>query len=273
MMALRCPMTEVTLTTYLCNKGISAIEYSKKDSFEISFTAPSGGNPGTINSALSKTGNAATGLITLQMLKNTDTIACSVYENLDIQYPATFDDYPIISYAIPDSCNWVKAIVNLYGFTCEPDGCFYSQTVRDYGIGGNIPEPPNDTNKELVFHSSDDIETELIQNLIVPGQKLILTYDYLVNGIVITLPAGQLYYDVPWLTSGVITGVSGNPALDDNATFNVLGYFGTEDTDSAQTIACARTDWVEWEVGDWVYVIRNLNQIIPMSVGAYPDGS
>lgn len=251
----------------MCSKKIPGIKVDHHGEFEISLVD---GDPGEITAAISRGGENIEGVITMSLQKDTDSVFCEVYENLEINYPVESIDYPNIWYLTPHQCNWFRANLEVYGMTlCDPETCLFSYTVPPLGVPGDIPVDDS-FNEELVKHPQSEISLDLTENLIAPGQKLILKYYYDTGDSQLVITAGARYYDVPALTTGVILSIPGDVRYDDNVQIYVQGFFG--DNNEPSQVICRRTDWVEWEVGDWVYVLRDFNRICPMQVGPYYDG-
>jgi len=201
-------------------------------------------------------------------------------KSLSITYvpDCAFFDYPVVSFYYPDECRCTDAYIMISGPSRLPGfGEAWAHTYPDpHGV---IPIP-ND--KGAVFPGGASSSHSVTQNAIVPGMRVRMDFHYRINnklmireeGPEIHPPSrgqtGPQYWRVYWdsqeeeiLTGGTIESVDGDDSTD-SCTYTV-------DIEGDSVSGIKRSDWVEWDVGDWVFILKTAGVILPMKIGA--DGS
>ncbi len=145
----------------------------------------------------------------------------------------SYKNHPAIRYNTPDICQWVGSVLD--STTADEK----KTVVASYPDDGGVAE-----GDECLVGTVYDAEQN--QNEIVPGAELKLTH-YL------NCPSpGNIYGggDGKWetiaITGGVITAINGDHSDLDHS-YQVEIY--------DQDIEVWPSDWVDWQVGDWVFVV------------------
>lgn len=155
------------------------------------------------------------------------------------EYEEAFSGYPIINIKHVEDCRWRSTHLKLIG----PERC--GLAGEDYiifypGDGGQIPE-----NKDDVLHAPKESDKAVTQNTIVPGMKLQLVHNY--DGVPGILDTEPIYWCTTCISGGTVELVEGEyGSTDISYKVNVCG----------ETVTCLPTDFVEYAVGDWVFVIK-----------------
>lgn len=165
---------------------------------------------------------------------NTDTP-----EPSDTKTLTTFGTYPALRFDVPELCHWVGTVLDAITdhrttvITAHP------------GDGGHAPDPVHCT-------PGASFGSERSDNQIVPGAILEMTHylDCPHPGNIITATERGKWNTVA-ITGGIITAVNGD--IDDNDHSYQVQIYGVD-------VQCWPSDWVEWEVGDWVFVIASVEE-------------
>ena len=178
---------------------------------------------------------------------------------LDIKYPEYNGDilireYPEITAKNGEHCHWFSTQVLGNGPSrCVGYGCLFVETLANSG-GGEIPDDKNDVFPNLGAENTH----QLTDNQISPGM-LVSVRHYFFNGVdTITDIADSKYYTSPAFTGGIITAIHGSYG-DEDITYTV--------SIEGELAICRSSDWVKWEVGDWVIVLKDEHIIIPSKIG------
>ena len=151
------------------------------------------------------------------------------------------ENYPVVSVFNPDHCHWFLSVLAAVAPPCGVDGCELLTIHVD--APGAIPIP---TDHEAVHSGGGWTDWVIAQNQIAPGMLFTLTA-YFSNGLTIT----PVEIDFEWyctccMTGGEILSINGTYG-DANISYNV-------DVMGVTKVAYP-SDWVQWEVGDWVHLI------------------
>jgi hypothetical protein len=147
---------------------------------------------------------------------------------------------PEITVKHPDHCQWAATWVMLYGpARLGAQGGIHQVTTPDGG--GDIPEDFED-----VHPGGYEASTDVTQNSIVPGMKVANVIDYFNGKNTVKVAADETYWCTACFNGGTVTAVNGSYG-DPAITYDV--------SIEGRTIECTPSDFVEWEVGDWVFVL------------------
>lgn len=154
--------------------------------------------------------------------------------------PVGLKHYITIEIENSDHCHWVGSAILIFGADFNIWGRLFASVQVGPG-GGPCPE-----NKDDVFSGGGTTQFLMTQNQIVPGELVTLKW-YFWNG----QNAVEEYADAEWFctccfTGGEVKAVNGDYG-DTNITYTV-GIQGVNRT-------CIPSDFVEYEVGDWVFVL------------------
>lgn len=157
--------------------------------------------------------------------------------------------FPEIKFYLPDHCAWALTELVCFGPDEIPGGKLLAfVTPAD---GGPIPEPIDSYSKEEAFPGGKWDRIQIIENLPVPGMKIIQRNYFNLKGSYFPQEAGHTYWCPTCIYGGVITEVSGD--YTDPATTYKVKVLG----DGGEHISTVKSsDFVEWAVGDWVYMIK-----------------
>lgn len=225
------------------------------------------------------------GEIIAQLLKENDSRYVCVYgeyltwereETLDATGdPVGLKHYITIEIENPDHCHWIGSAILIFGADFNIFGRLFASV--QVGSGGD----PCPEDKDDVFSGGGQTQFLMTQNQIVPGEAISLK-NYFWDG----QNATEEFVDAEWLctccfTGGEVKAINGDYG-DTDITYTV-GIQGVNRT-------CVPSDFVEYEVGDWVFVLapnstcaecgRKENckegceessnyMILPMKVGSY----
>jgi hypothetical protein len=157
-------------------------------------------------------------------------------------YWGEFESWIIIEFRNPDHCQWILSQLIAYGpLECQgPGDC--PLVLVEVDAPGEIPE-----NKADAHSGGGTTIYQVTQNQIVPGMKIQLTHFFYNGSNTERYDPDFIYYVSPCLTGGLITAVNGD--YDDpniSFTVEVLG----------RTVTAYPSDFVTYEVGDWVYMVK-----------------
>ena len=237
------------ITTYLCDKLCGTVDYEafSGNIDAIEFTDelvktslwPEVSIPGC---------QTAAGKIIAQLLNvNNNRYVCPngnllTWEREEIVYegePVGLEDYITITIENFSHCHWIQSLIKAHGADDSVFGRIFGWV--DVGSGGqDCPEDKDD-----VFSGGGKSRFLMTQNQIVPGELIELRWIFW---------DGQHTEDVPvdskWLCTCCFTG---------GRVISVNGDYG--DVDVTYTVeiqdvhmSCVPSDFVEYEVGDWVFV-------------------
>lgn len=151
------------------------------------------------------------------------------------------DTYPVVHVFNPDHCHWFLSILAAVAPPCDPDGC--ELLIIHVDAPGEIPIP---TDQELVHSGGGWTDWIINQNQIAPGMRFSLMA-YFSNGLTITpIEIDFMWYCTCCMTGGTILSINGTYG-DSDISYNV-DVMG-------ETKTAYPSDWVQWEVGDWVHLI------------------
>jgi uncharacterized protein YkwD len=158
----------------------------------------------------------------------------------ELDYEITADSYITVFYNSPDQCHWVQSTLTIF----LPHTRLLSYTIPG-GYPGLIPEDKDD-----VFSGGGSSISWSFANNGVPGDFLQL-YWIMNNSEVTSLASvAGAYYHTPAITGGEVTAIHGD--YGDTTIYYTVRIQGVEKE-------CVPSDFAEYEVGDWVYVLKTLN--------------
>ena len=261
-------MEAIELTAYLCNRRFPGIEVMGSDADAVSVNnaagevtvkmVPRDAPPGCLAAIQRR--------VTARMEPDPVPYGGTLYhcqedgDFLRITYPqepehGEIQDYPEFTVKNPDHCHWIATQILATGpARCDTGyGCVVMEVLAPEG-GGDIPE-----NKEDVFPALGGENTfQMTDNQVTPGM-LVAGRHFFFNGAEnIRDSADSEYYTSEAFTAGEITAINGSQG-DPDITYDV--------SIEGETVVCRPSDWVEWEVGDWVIVLKAQNIIVPMKIG------
>ena len=262
----------IELTTYLCNKKFPGIDVVGPDLGAISVDEETGEITAKLVPIVAPLG-CITGIlhqVKARMEPYPIPYGQSLYycreagEYLRITYPqepesGDIQDYPEFTAKNPSHCHWIATQILANGPNrCDIGfGCLFVETFAPSG-GGDIPE-----NKEDVFPGLGDENThQMTDNQISPGMLVSVRHFFFNGDENISDSADSEYYTSEAFTGGEITAINGSYGNVD-ITYDV--------SIEGETVVCRPSDWVEWEIGDWVIVLKEQEVIAPMRIGA--DGA
>jgi hypothetical protein len=178
------------------------------------------------------------------------------------EYPED-DDFPTLHYWNSDHCQWIQTLVVSHGpEENEPAGDLIVQ-VDVGGAPGSIQDDKDD-----VFSGGGIGSSTIDENSIVPGMLIEIDYRFTDGENLVGLQADVCKWQTPTYAGGVVKAVSG--AYDSESTTYTVQVFG------ANVSGIKSTDWVEWAVGDWVFIClqdKDGEEIDPTGEGWSDPGS
>jgi len=219
------------------------------------------------------------GIITIPVSMIDDNDCCSRYidlihwARLPKQYDTegeviAIDAYPTLTIEIEDCCQWQAFTVRMFG--------------PDQPSGGSIFWDFRPSKLPVEEKTQNRMQS---QNLIPPGAKLELSYEYWNGENRWEVPADLAYWCTCCFTGGWIKSINGVPGSQDvTYTIEIMG----------QDRICRPSDYLAYSVGQWVFIGRLSNEcsdhsrlacqkacesdhtdqlmIIPLDIGGYTDG-
>jgi len=196
---------------------------------------------------------------------------------LYIQYPETGSyQYPELTAKNHEHCQWIETQITVDGpESCNQlqYGCLWEYTTVNSG-GGEITGDKS----EAFPNGGSSVVHQLLDNSIVPGMRVRLEHVFFNYYETRQITTTHDYYHTPAITGGQVVAV--NHAYNDpRITYDValVPTTGTTKGADREIVTCKPSDWVEWEVGDFVFVTKPVTgdnshdnyTIIPMMHGGY----
>ena len=234
----------ITIKTYLCRKRLLAVDFAERSLNAVSVSdglvsakiMPLGFNVGKrqVNAKLVSSGaNLIECLSDTPYLKWTRR-AISVGDDF-----AGLERLITIEGNIPNlPCMWEAAYV--YGITLSAADHHMLIILKPDRTGGEIPESKSD-----VCKIETDFVSRNIQTNIVPGELLQLAWTIKVDGKLYSKPMAGAWFETPTFTGGKLIEKKDEKNTN-RYTANVIGV----------NQECLATDWAQYSVGDWVYVLK-----------------
>ena len=237
-------------TAYLCDKLSGAIECTN---FEGEISAISAAD-GVVKAKLWPKEpvpgcRIEGGEIIAQLLKESDSMYVCEYggyltwEREEIEYehePVGLESYIAIEIENSDHCHWVGSAILIFGADFNIFGRLFASV--EAGSGGN----PCPEDKDDVFSGGGKSRFLMIQNQIVPGELIALKY-YFWDGQNST----EEFVDGEWFCTCCF---SGGEVKVINGDYGDIDITYTVQIQGVERV-CVPSDFVEYEVGDWVFVL------------------
>lgn len=233
----------ITIQTYLCNKRLSAINVAGRPNSAISVSdgvvstkiVPVGFNPKikTVYAKIIGTGDNPVDCVdpepflrwTRKALLTSNGDEFAELERL-ITIEANISDLP---------CSWEAA--HIYGITLSPaEHHLLLASVPDRS-GGEIPPGKSDVSRLEPYLTLRNTQTN-----IVPGEMLQLAWTIKVDDKIFSKPVAGAWFDTPAFTGGKVI----SKTEDDHYIVSIFGVH----------VSCLPTDWADYQVGDWGYVLK-----------------
>lgn len=239
------------ITAYLCNKFHSGIGY---EAFQGDFGAvevadkvvsaalwPSMSVPGCQTSA---------GKISAQLLKEGDSpYVCKsedgllTWEREEIPHTGEsigLEGYITIKIQNSGHCHWIQSYILAYG----ADGSIFGRLFAKVDVGSSgLPCPEN---KDDVFSGGGQSTFLMTQNQIVPGERIVLGWVFWDGQHTKQIEVDAKDLCTCCFTGGEVTAINGE--YGDTAITYTVEIQGLPKT-------CVPSDFIEYEVGDWVFVL------------------
>lgn len=238
------------ITTYLCDKLCGTVDYEafSGNIDAIEFTDelvktslwPEVSVPGC---------QTAAGKIIAQLLNvNNNRYVCPngnllIWEREEIVYegePVGLEDYITITIENSSHCHWIQSYILVFG----ADGNIFGRLFGLVNVGSGGQACPDD--KDDVFSGGGKTEFHLIQNTVVPGERIVLGWVFWDDQYTEQIEVDARYLCTCCFTGGIVKSINGDYG-DINITYTVE-IQGIERT-------CVPSDFVEYEIGDWVFVL------------------
>lgn len=232
------------ITAYICckNSGGVDIEPPEKDAVVesddqvIAYLQPVSPQAGCKNGV---------GEITAYIMASGDDQYCNQDTGLSWQRSTEtgFNDYPVITFGTPEHCQWVQSNLKIFGPSRISEIHGQTEYIVMPGSGGGAC--PDD--KDDVFSGGAEQNYTVTQNRIVPGMKIDLEHIYFDKNELTRTAVDAVFWCTSCISGGVVKAV--------------IGSYGSTDIQykvqiCGQEMTCSPTDFVEYAVGDWVFVVK-----------------
>ncbi len=243
-------------TAYLCHKRLKAAEFIKGDDSAVSVS----GNDVTVK-LMSVAGGCdpmadrvVVKLEAVNILGGRTVYTCRSHggDYLSIEYPSVSGgrvvEHPLFTVKNAEHCHWFLTQTFATGpDRCGTGGCLFVETIPTAAPGA-IPADKSDVFPEL----GESITHEMSDNAITPGMLVSVKHYYFNGDDAAADVADAKYYTSATFTGGIVTAVNSD----------------TYEVDLEGTVVtCRPSDWVQYEVGDWVIVLKSVSVIVPMKLG------
>jgi len=251
-------MTE-TITAYVCSKKCGHISRKTESPLVVS--------SGTVTAYMQPVGQScSTGRIKPKVLKLLESAYCDLEGSVNWSKSDGVAGWIFITFENPDHCHWKQTILWINGHfgtsypsyvpfnlikTVEPGGDGVCPESKDdvFSGGGTPTVWINGYWGEELGYNTD----------VVPGDAIQATW-VMYGDSEEQIYGGASYFTTDSLTGGTITAVNGEYGTED-ISYNVMIEGETE--------VCYPSDFIEYEVGDWVVVGKTFNLIVPLKLGSY----
>lgn len=156
--------------------------------------------------------------------------------------PVGLEDYITIEIENPNHCQWIMSSVLIYGADLSPFGRLFGHV----SVGSGGQSCPDD--KKDVFSGGSKSEFELFQNAIVPGERIELRWAFWD-----LQHTEEISVDAEWFCTCCFTG---GKVKSVNGDYGQVGITYTVEINGVEQ-TCVSSDFVEYEVGDWVFVLAS----------------